>query len=68
MYIVRTYLSEQIKKEYENMEEIAKDFQLLEKPTKESFYRDILNGDLIEIENVDGKYVVTNHMLMDKKL
>ncbi|HHW45257.1 MAG TPA: hypothetical protein GXX25_15895 [Desulfotomaculum sp.] len=64
MYKVITYFSEDIKKKYKSIDEVAQDFQFLEKPTKEGFYRDIFDGDLIEIESFDGKYVVTLHTLM----
>lgn len=66
MYTVTIYFSEQIKKEYENMEEIAKDFQFLEKPIKEGFYRDIVTNDLIEIKKDEQIYKIIHHMFINK--
>lgn len=64
MYKVITYFSEDIKKKYKSIDEVAQDFQFLEKPTKEGFYKDILSDDLIEIESFDGEYIVTLHTFM----
>lgn len=66
MYGVTVYLSEDSEKSYTSIEEITQDFQFLEKPTKEGFYKDIFSDDLIEIENVDGQYIVTIHMFVNK--
>lgn len=66
MYTVAFYFSERLKKNYKSIEEIVQDFQFLEKPIKEGFYRDIFTGDLMEIDNFEGKYNVINHMLINK--
>jgi hypothetical protein len=66
MYSVKVYFSQNSEKNYTSIKEITQDFKFLEKPTKEGFYKDILSDDLIEIENVDGKYVVTTHMFINK--
>ncbi|WP_434576891.1 hypothetical protein [Thermoanaerobacterium thermosaccharolyticum] len=66
MYIVRTYLSETLPKQYSKIEEIAQDFQFLEKPTKEGFYRDIVTNDLIEIKKDEQIYKIIHHMFINK--
>jgi hypothetical protein len=66
MYSVIVYFSETLKKKYKSIQDITQDFQFLENPTKEGFYKDILSDDLIEIENVNGQYVVTSHMFINK--
>ncbi|MBP2070758.1 hypothetical protein [Thermoanaerobacterium butyriciformans] len=65
MYIVRTYLSETLPKQYSKIEEIAQDFQFLEKPTKEGFYRDIFTNDLIEVKK-DKQIKIIHHMFITK--
>lgn len=66
MYSVIVYFSDTLKKRYKSIQDITQDFQFLENPTKEGFYRDIFDGDLIEIKSFDGQYVVTTHMFINK--
>ncbi|WP_192402451.1 hypothetical protein [Thermoanaerobacterium thermosaccharolyticum] len=53
MYRIKIYMPvDGYVENYKSLEEIAKDVQLLQKPIKEGFYKDV-SGNLIEIIKED---------------